>query len=451
VFKREEIGFGKLLLNVSNYRIVPQTSQPAARDAIIKEQGKKLLVLGQDICDYGLNPFDLPLVVKNDGGDYVVIEGNRRMTTIALLHDPELCVGAAIHAGFVKLKAKYPNSAPSKIVCAIAPDRKSALMWSNRKHASELGGKGTEPWLPMAKARANADQGNPEPGLDVVNFVLADTALDPKLREHLQGSSFSLSTLERLITTKELQKAADLVLDKGILTGSAEVKWTRKVFSDLVGAIHDGEWKGKPFTVRDIDKELDRVTWVNAFIKEHPGKKVASGPWNVKAKPVKAAPIVVKVTKKVTPSLKDQPNLIPKPFKLALPAGKINEIFGELKKLDIEDYPNAVSVLFRVFLDLTLDEYIKKNSIALPIKKGTSTPDDKLSTRITLVIKHVKDNNVMTQKELIPINAALNNSNSLLASETLNAYVHSKWMNPDPNDLKKGWINIQPFIDKLWA
>ncbi len=82
----------KLLLNVRNYRIVAQDSQKHARDAIIAEQGRKLIVLAQDIAAIGLSPFDLPMVVDAEDGNqnYVVMEGNRRLTAIQLMLDPEL-------------------------------------------------------------------------------------------------------------------------------------------------------------------------------------------------------------------------------------------------------------------------------------------------------------------------------------------------------------------------
>jgi hypothetical protein len=212
----QQISVGKLLLNVSNYRIVKQTSQKAARDAIIEEQGKKLITLAKDILENGLNPSDLPIVIDADDGDgnFVVIEGNRRITTINLLLDPELAKGHSIHKAFVKL-GKASDSIPKVIYCSIAPTKKDALHWADRKHANGLGGAGTEPWTAMAKARADADRGEPAPALDVVNFVLTNKDLDAGVRSQLEGSKFNLTTLERLVTTKELQEGLGLSLDEG--------------------------------------------------------------------------------------------------------------------------------------------------------------------------------------------------------------------------------------------
>lgn len=49
VFTQGTISVGNLILNVNNYRIVAQDSQKATRDAIIAEQGEKLVALAKDI------------------------------------------------------------------------------------------------------------------------------------------------------------------------------------------------------------------------------------------------------------------------------------------------------------------------------------------------------------------------------------------------------------------
>ncbi len=92
-------------------------------------------------------------------------------------------------------------------------------------------------------------------------------------------------------------------------------------------------------------------------------------------------PLAHKTAKsKTTPSTEDQENLIPKGFKLELPAGKINDIFVELKKLNVVTYRHSVSVLFRVFFEFTLDEFIKKRGIVLP-KDGKGHVTEKIRAR----------------------------------------------------------------------
>lgn len=444
------ISVGNLLLDTSNYRIVKQASQKGARDAIIAEQGKKLVKLAEDIIEHGLNPFDLPMVIDAEDGNqnYVVVEGNRRLTVISLLLDPELAKGTPVYKAFSGLSKKHTDSIPKVLNCVIAPNKSSALVWINRKHANGLEGAGTEPWTAMAKARADVEQGIPRPDLDVVNFVLSNPSINEGLRAYLEGAGFNLTTLQRLITTKELQAATGLTIDNGELVSNYDKDWLQKVLTDFVMTIANGERAGVKFTERSIDSQEKRQAFVADVIADHHGKKKANKAWIVSGNP-KAITATTKSLKtssvKGTPSTEDQPNLIPRKFKLELPAGKINDVFVELKKLDVVTHRHAVSVLFRVFYELSVDSFLKsQNSMPAQGKK------DSLLDKLNLVIGLLENNNLMNKKELAGTKTELADKNSLLSPVTLNAYVHSEWMNPDPLRLKITWNNAQLMIERIW-
>lgn len=454
MYIRQGISVGNLLLDLKNYRHGVQTSQKGARDAIIAEQGRKLVKLAEDILENGLNPFDLPMVVDaNDNNqNFIVVEGNRRLTAIMLLLDPELASGTPIHKAFVRLNKAKNDSIPKVLDCVIAPHKAAARTWIDRKHANGLEGAGTEHWSATAKARADVDAGIARPDLDVLDFVQTDPTLDEKLRLHLEGGGFNLSTLQRLITTRELQAAAGFELKGGKLEASTDRAWLQKVLGDVVTTIYSGKHKGVKFTERSIDTPERREAFAAEIVESHPGRKKSSSAWTIsgsaKQTSVKVKPAKIP-TDKGTVSTEEQANLIPKKYRLDLPSGKINDIFIELKKLDVVAYRHSISVLFRVFIELTLDSYISKHSLSLP-KDGRGNTIDKLSVRLSSVLDHVKETSLLTKKQLKPVEVAISDPNSLLATDTLNAYVHSPWMNPDPLQLKLGWVNIQPFIEALW-
>lgn len=454
MYIKQGISIGNLLLDTSNYRIVKQQSQKGARDAIIAEQGRKLVKLAEDIVQHGLNPFDLPMVIDAEDGNqnFIVIEGNRRLTAINLMLYPELAKDTPVYTGFSKLNKKHADAIPKVLDCVIAPNKSDALIWINRKHANGLEGAGTEHWSAMAKARADVEQGIPRPDLDAVNFVLTDPKLDPALRTLLEGAGFNLTTLTRLVTTKELQDSLGMTLENGKLVSAYKKEWVQGVMSDLVKTIAYGERKGTKFTERSIDSVEKRQEFVEQLLEDHPGKAKATQNWTVTGNPKPTSATSgsqKKPSTKGTPSTEDQPNLIPKKFRLELPAGKINDIFIELKRLDVTTYRHSVSVLFRVFIEQTLREYIEKHRLELP-KDGKGHEVDKLSVRLSYVLTHVKSTKALTPKELKPIEVAIANENSFLAPDTLNAYVHSPWMNPEPLELKLAWANIQGFVEALW-
>jgi len=450
MFLRQSVSIGNLLLDASNYRIVKQDSQKAARDAIIAEQDKKLVVLAKDIIKYGLNPFDLPLVIDADDGNhnFIVIEGNRRITAIHLMLKPELAEGTSIHTAFKRLNIDHSDSIPKVIECVIAPNKKAGFVWIERKHLSGMEGAGTEPWQAMAKARADEEEGIARADLDAVNFVLSNPNLPSQLRATLQGSKFPITTLRRLVDSKEMQQSVGISVQKGRLISDQDKGRVQAILTDIIEIVAVGKHKGQKFTERSIDSREDREKFIGEIAAKHP-KKSAPQHWQIGGSPVNVKKREGKA-KKPTPSTEEQPNLIPRPFKLELPSGKINDIFVELKTLDVVRYRHSVSVLLRVFFEMSLDDYIKKHGIQLATdKKGYLK--DTLLDKLNAVTGHAKTSKLLSDKELKPIFMAIGNKNSFLSPETLNAYVHSTWMNPDPLQLKLSWGGGQLFLERLWT
>jgi hypothetical protein len=124
--------------------------------------------------------------------------------------------------------------------------------------------------------------------------------------------------------------------------------------------------------------------------------------------------------------------------------GRANDILHELRRLEVESFRNAVSVLFRVFLEFSVEAYMDRRTVP-----GVTTGDS-LSKKLKSVAKHMEDNNIMTKKDLHAANKAANDPNSLFSTVTLNAYVHNQNFYPSASELKTSWNNLEPFIEKLW-
>lgn len=448
-FAHKTIGIGKLLLDHENNRNLPQKSQPAAHAAMIAEQKQKLVVLAKDIIAIGTNPFDLTMVIDaGDGsGDYIVVEGNRRFCAMNLVLHPELAEGTQLHAAFKKLNKESADKIPKTLECIVAPHRKAGSVWVRRKHASDLGGAGTDAWSAIAKARADVKEGIARPDLDAINFVLTQPGLDPEVQKVLEGSKFNITTLDRLIRAKDVQTAVGFKLQEEKLVSEQDKPRIAEVFTELVSIIAKGEHKGKEFTEREVDTEDKRDEFLKKVLKGKP-KKSAASPWEISGKP-KSVKLKKTTKPKANPTTKERKKLIPREFKLEIANVKINDIFAELKRLDIDDDRCAISVLFRVFIQFTIDEYVTKFKI--PLKRDANGwVTESLATQMSKVEADMRNRNIMTYSELKTIRLAASNTTSLIAPETLNAYVHSRWMHPDPLELKISWNNIQLFMERIW-
>src|ERR1700674_488432 len=83
------LAIDSLELDLENPRITLATDQRDAMQKILNEQKVNLINLAESVAARGLNPMDRFLVLKSPKQDkFIVIEGNRRILVIKLLHNP---------------------------------------------------------------------------------------------------------------------------------------------------------------------------------------------------------------------------------------------------------------------------------------------------------------------------------------------------------------------------
>ena len=90
--ERKTICVTNLFLDLDNFRFEHQNSQRDAINQMVEAYHDELYQLAVDILNIGLNPMDSPYVIPHptDEKKYIVIEGNRRITTLKLLLNPKL-------------------------------------------------------------------------------------------------------------------------------------------------------------------------------------------------------------------------------------------------------------------------------------------------------------------------------------------------------------------------
>lgn len=145
----KNIKITNLFLDVENYRFEKQNSQLEAIVKMIYTAKEKLFNLAEDILNVGMNPTDKPLVIKGtEDNQYIVLEGNRRLTSLKLLCNPDLIPDdfASLRKKFIKLRAERQKNIPLYIDCEVCADRMEADIWIKRKHAQGLNGIGVEQW-----------------------------------------------------------------------------------------------------------------------------------------------------------------------------------------------------------------------------------------------------------------------------------------------------------------
>lgn len=434
-----------LLLNIENPRFDLVGNQREALQAMINDQADKIFNLAKDIIDTGmLNPSELVIVTPSESNKkhYVVLEGNRRITTLKILTTPALI--STSHAAFYKkikpLAEKFKLNPITDVSCVIFSDSDEANKWIKLKHTGENDGIGVVRWDAQQVARFEERVDGTSPiALQAIDFLRREDSVDDSLKERLK--EVPSTNLDRLLKDKSVQSLIGLSIKDNRLQTNLKrkevVKGLTKIVTDLID---------KKIKVKDIYTKEDRERYVESFKPAQiPDKKqkertswelVSTNNNNSKAKSNSST--------KSKSLLKERETLIPKDCILQITDARLSKINKELRRIEVNSYENAVGVLFRVFIELSIDTYIDK----YPINK--LTPDNKLRQKVIDVSLHMEQNGIANKNELKGIRSAVNNQHDILSMDTFNAYVHNRHLSPIAKNLITSWDNIQIFIIKLW-
>jgi hypothetical protein len=181
----DEISPAVLLVDVRNARLKDaQPGQQAAILALARQQGPKLLELARSIAGGRLDPLSPLAVVANDNnpGEYVVLEGNRRLVTMKALETPALVAPAFDAKGqreLQRLSQQYAANPISLVRCAVFDTEDEAVEWIFLRHDGQSGGKGLVQWGSDEKDRFRARHGTQDrsPAGQIIDFVEKERSL----------------------------------------------------------------------------------------------------------------------------------------------------------------------------------------------------------------------------------------------------------------------------------
>ncbi|MFI5340926.1 MAG: hypothetical protein ACHQ7N_13945, partial [Candidatus Methylomirabilales bacterium] len=193
--------------------------------------------------------------------------------------------------------------------------------------------------------------------------------LDEETRAKLP--KIAITNIERILGTPDARKllGVDVRNDKLVLKSPEDQALGRlaTVVADVAG---------RHVRVTDLDTKDQRVTYA---------QEVASRPIRTPLTPAGAGQGAPAPTAPASHALRpagrisaQRRTLIPKHLKLRIPQTRINRIYGELQKLNADQYVNSCAVLLRVFVELSVDDYAQRHRMDLKVapkaKKGTKTP-----------------------------------------------------------------------------
>ncbi|WP_090896117.1 hypothetical protein [Candidatus Nitrospira nitrificans] len=251
----------QLLLDSENPRNESAANQRDALQKVLDDQEEKLFVLAEDIVEAGLSPMDRMLVLreKKDSERFIVLEGNRRVAALKILSNPSvltsLHVKSPLQKRFEALSKRFIREEIEPIACFEVTDREEGNRWILLRHTGENEGRGVVGWSGLAASRFRGG----DPALQALEFVRTYGNLSDN-QKHLLINSFPITTLERLLSTREVRELIGLEVVSRKLSTSLPadeiIKPLRRMVLDLVE---------KKINVSQLKNKVAQTTYIQGF------------------------------------------------------------------------------------------------------------------------------------------------------------------------------------------
>lgn len=466
-WKKLQIKITTLELDPLNPRIPALVDAPSQRDIVAHLVAhEEVYELAKSIVEFGgLYPSE-SLIAVEESGKKVVVEGNRRLAALKLLDSPDLAPDNRI----AKFRSLSHNIAPQVIEKAevvVVPSRTAAARLIVARHTGDV----VKRWSRAQQAkyiRTLVKEGQtiedvaPEvqmtPG-EIKKFLCTDTmirlahvaAVTPEVREAIDDKAFSVATLERLIQSTVGQKFLGIKFDAdGNAVGEYDVDEFKKAYGRVITDIAEGK-----ATTRNLNTNEDIEQYLGKLGKDKPSraKKATWTSNQLLSGKTQASSDALKAAKKTKPAPAEraEPYLIPRAFRCRIKQPRIKEIFGELRKLKLSEFPNGCAVLGRIFIELMVGHYLEQTGKDKPLmeKSKREGKKDDWSPTLRQMMRTVLNDTTITLKPQVrrALDRMTNDDASLISLEHIDQFVHNRYIAPNERDLKHLWTSVEPLLE----
>lgn len=421
----KSIALDKLLVNRENDRHGELENETTAIAWLFSNHLSQMKKLARDIVEAG-GLYEPPLVYPS-GSNFIVYDGNRRTTCLKLLSNPKRAPDSDLQKFFGELRGQWQGSFPTTVTCRVESDRDEIDEILFRRHTGSQGGVGQSNWNDRMKTTFvnRTGKGGKLNVADEVESRLKDANLLPK------GKRIPRSNLNRLLSAEAFRSRVGISTAKGrfhfVRKEDISLKALARIADDLAHRriTLDDVWDvdRKSEYLDSLESEGLLPTAADAIQKSSKGgtKSQKSGSGK---------------TQKKAPKPEKRTTLIPQVEYGVAWAGRLQRqraIWEELQfKLELDEHPNAIAVLCRVLLELSVDNYISQ------AKLTTTSESDALLKKLICAAENLHSQGKISKRYVEVVRKA-RTMDAIVSVDTLNKYVHSSSLAPAADHLTALW------------
>lgn len=458
------VSVSSLLLDPDNPRIPPSESA-LAQDELLTElvEHDNVYDLAKRIVENGYYADESLITTPRADGKLVVIEGNRRLAAVKCLLSPD-AVMDQYRQKFRALSAQIPKSIIKSVPVIVAPSRDEALPRIAEKHTRPL----LEQWKPAQQARfyRSLVEGGKSVKEICASYGLTEGQLGEFLRmdilyrmacslDHSEDvkkkvqnpRTFPITNLERLLESQPGREFLGVEIDpKYGFKGRVPVREFAKGFSKIVADVAESRVTSRD--LNDIGSIKSYLKTLDAY-KPDDSKRGSFKPSDIiKKSPSRSGETVLKRRKKG--ASRSLMRILPSDLKCGLNNQRIHAVFNELRRLTLADFPNAIAMMLRVLLELSVSHFIQqsgKTQDLLKKYKDDKRPRDwhpSLRQQLRFMLEEFDLR--LEPLELKALRQFVNDNQTPMTLDSLDGFVHNKHLHPTETELRAIWGRIEPLL-----
>lgn len=399
--------------------------------------------LAAHMAEHGQNPLDRLAIIKHPKlpGHFVVREGNRRLSAMQLLRDPQRAPISARRT-FTRL-ATSGVPIPDQIQAVLFNEQPEARIWMSVKHEGEQGGIGTVRWKPTQQTRFNREglasgtsaSKNPNRQAEaLLSYAVAQTLITEEER-----ALIALTTLTRYLPN--VRTALALVNSEDCTTNAPLVEFNAGVKRFLKDAITAGK-RGEQALVHSRSTKQQRDIYAEQLRREAAPTTRNLQPYDPASAPLHSATAGVKSSKSRSvrdPSKRRQ--LIPSSFAVPVKDNVLLRLVKEGKDTDPDEAPFSCNYLNRVILERLVHLYAKKHGV------GGQGSFDEVVLR---VITHAKQQQPPVSKGIENTLKKCSDKRTAYSYEIMSSAIHGGTI-PTGKDNRSNWDTLAPAFEYLMS
>jgi hypothetical protein len=259
--KIQVISINDMLLDSENPRYLDiQENQQESINEMIRRQGNKLIDMMVHIVENGLNPAENIIVIPHGSLDkYIVVEGNRRTTSLKLLNDSSLGSSEMTKGQLGKLQelsSIFSTRPITELNCVVYDSYENARPWIELRHNGLDKGKGVDQWGAAEKDRFRLRKTNIKSFSQlVIDHFINNNTIPPDAYKKIRKSN-----LDRIIEKVRVKKLLNyseeennlIILDDGFLFDTIIGNIIKKLYENKIGARNDNSFYGEADILRSI-------------------------------------------------------------------------------------------------------------------------------------------------------------------------------------------------------